>query len=75
MPAANCATPPKSPANGNRYWPELALPNQPARLAATMNVAAEKPKSPRIEGAAIGWRKTRVCRTQSSCVATAPLAP
>ena len=43
-------------------------PYQPARLAATIMVGAEKPKRPRIEGAAIGWSTTRVCSPQPSIV-------
>lgn len=58
IPARNCATPPKTAANGARYRGEVVwFPYQPARLAATMNVAPAKPNSPRMDGGAIGWRK------------------
>src|ERR687887_2409358 len=60
MPARNCARPPNIAANGARASGELGVPHQPARFDATMNVAPAKPARPRIEGAAIGWRKTRV---------------
>src|SRR3954470_7710811 len=64
MPAMNCATPPNAAANGNRKVGDLVSPYQPARFAATMKVADAKPNSPRIDGAAIGWRTTRVCSRQ-----------
>src|ERR671929_159987 len=60
MPAMNCATPPNIAANGARASGELGVPHQPARFDATMNVAPANPARPRIEGAAIGCRKTRV---------------
>src|SRR5579875_2763129 len=66
MPARNCASPPKTAANGNMYTSEVALPYQPARLAATMKVAPAKPNRPRIDGAAIGCRNTRVCDRQAA---------
>src|SRR3954470_20398334 len=52
--------PPNAAANGNRYWADVGLPYQPARLAATMKVAPEKPNSPRTDGAAIGETTNRV---------------
>src|SRR3954447_9327142 len=58
--AANWATPPKNAAKGNRYCGEVLVPYQPARCAATMNVAPAKPKSPRIDGGAIGCSTTRL---------------
>jgi hypothetical protein len=60
MPATNCARPPNVAANGNRKMPEVVVPNHPAMLAATMKVAPANPNSPRIDGAAIGCRNTRV---------------
>src|ERR671936_2416919 len=60
MPAMNCATPPNIAANGASASGDFGVPHQPARFDATMNVAPAKPASPRIEGAAIGCRKTRV---------------
>jgi hypothetical protein len=39
---------------GNRKLGVVLPPYQPARLAATTKVAAAKPNSPRIEGAATG---------------------
>src|ERR687888_1603219 len=60
MPARNCARPPNIAANGARASGELGVPHQPARFDATMNVAPANPARPRIEGAAIGWRNTRV---------------
>src|SRR5436190_17675881 len=46
-------------ANGANTSPDVGVPHQPARFEATMNVALAKPARPRIDGAAIGWRKTR----------------
>src|SRR5690242_11591707 len=60
MPARNCARPPNTAANGNRNSPDRLVPYQPARVAATMNVAAAKPYRPRIAGGAIGWTTNRV---------------
>src|ERR687888_2635996 len=60
MPARNCASPPNMAANGASANGDFGVPHQPARLEATMNVAPAKPASPRIDGAAIGCRKTRV---------------
>src|SRR5436189_184894 len=52
IPAMNWAMPPKTAANGARTSGVVAWsPYHPATLAATMNVAAAKPKSPRIDGA------------------------
>jgi hypothetical protein len=58
MPARNCASPPNIAANGARG--DVGVPHQPARFEATMNVAPAKPASPRMDGAAIGCRNTRV---------------
>jgi hypothetical protein len=45
-------------ANGNRKSGDVVvLPYHPARFAATMKVAAPKPKRPRTLGAATGCRK------------------
>src|ERR671936_1885840 len=60
MPAMNCASPPNIAANGARASGDFGVPHQPARLEATMNVAPANPARPRIDGAAIGCRKTRV---------------
>src|SRR5438105_2660155 len=60
IPARNCARPPNMAANGASASGDFGVPHQPARLEATMNVAPAKPASPRIEGAAIGWRNTVV---------------
>src|SRR5919201_2017288 len=60
MPAMNWATPPNIAANGASASGDFGVPHQPARFDATMNVAPAKPASPRIEGAAIGCRNTRV---------------
>src|ERR671935_1069385 len=60
MPAMNCARPPNMAAKGANASGELGVPHQPARFDATMNVAPANPARPRIEGAAIGWRNTRV---------------
>src|SRR5918911_2913367 len=60
IPAMNCATPPNIAANGASASGDFGVPHQPARFEATMKVAPAKPASPRIDGAAIGWRKTRV---------------
>src|SRR6185312_15851484 len=58
IPAVNWATPPRMAANGNRKSGDVVvLPYHPARFAATMKVAAPKPKSPSTLGAATGWRK------------------
>src|ERR671937_2736354 len=62
MPAMNCATPPNIAANGANASGDFGVPHQPARFDATMKVAPAKPASPRIDGAAIGWRKTRVAK-------------
>src|SRR5919201_3431848 len=60
MPAMNCARPPNMAAKGANASGELGVPHQPARFDATMNVAPANPASPRIDGAAIGCRNTRV---------------
>src|SRR5919204_1647132 len=60
MPAMNCATPPNIAANGASASGDFGVPHQPARFDATMNVAPAKPARPRIDGAAMGWRKMRV---------------
>src|SRR5919201_6361693 len=60
MPAMNCASPPNIAANGASASGDCGVPHQPARFEATMNVAAANPASPRIDGAAIGCRNTRV---------------
>src|SRR4051794_25314590 len=65
IPARNCARPPNVAANGKRTAGPAGPPYQPARYAATMKVAPAKPNSPRIDGAAIGCRKTRVWSTHS----------
>ena len=53
--------------------PFPAVPYQPTRYAVTMKVAAENPNRPRIDGAAIGCRNTRVCVRHSAISAAAPL--
>src|ERR671937_1704302 len=60
MPARNWARPPNMAANGASASGDFDVPHQPARFEATMKVAPAKPASPRIDGAAIGCRKTRV---------------
>src|ERR671934_2132673 len=60
MPARNWATPPNIAANGASASGDFGVPHQPARFDATMKVAPAKPARPRIDGAAIGCRKTRV---------------
>src|SRR5919198_3083299 len=60
MPAMNCAKPPNMAAKGASASGELGVPHQPARFEATMKVAPANPASPRIDGAAIGCRNTRV---------------
>src|SRR5919204_1562538 len=60
MPAMNCARPPNMAAKGASASGELGVPHQPARFDATMKVAPANPASPRIDGAAIGCRNTRV---------------
>src|SRR5919198_4240275 len=60
MPARNWARPPNIAANGASASGDLGVPHQPARFEATIKVAPAKPASPRIDGAAIGCRKTRV---------------
>src|ERR671934_2769216 len=72
MPARNCARPPNIAANGASASGDLGVPHQPARFEATMNVAPANPASPRIDGAAIGCRNTRVAtpsraRSRSVC--------
>src|SRR3954454_9226070 len=68
MPAMNCARPPNIAANGASASGDCAVPHQPARFEATMNVAPAKPASPRIDGAAIGCRTTRGARPlRESC--------
>src|SRR5262245_52488197 len=57
-PAVNWASPPRTAANGNRNRGDVVvLPYQPARFAATMNVAPAKLKRPSTLGAATGCRK------------------
>src|SRR5919201_6744365 len=56
----NCARPPNIAAKGASASGELGVPHQPARFDATMKVAPANPASPRIDGAAIGCRTTRV---------------
>lgn len=51
----------------------VSLPYQPTRLAETMNVAAAKPKSPRIEGAAMGCKNVCAGERPSSAAALASL--
>src|SRR5919198_2532 len=60
IPARNWARPPNIAAKGASARPDWGVPHQPARFDATMKVAPAKPKRPRIDGAAIGWRKIRV---------------
>src|ERR671931_1731285 len=60
IPARNCARPPNMAANGASASGELGVPHQPARFDATTNVAPANPARPRIDGAAIGCRNTRV---------------
>src|ERR671930_1603608 len=60
MPAMNCARPPNMAAKGASASGECGVPHQPARFDATMNVAPANPARPRIDGAAIGCRNTRV---------------
>src|SRR5919201_3583410 len=60
MPAMNCARPPNMAAKGANARGDVGVPHQPARFDATTNVAPANPASPRIDGAAIGCRKTRV---------------
>src|ERR687888_644955 len=60
IPARNWARPPNIAANGASASPDVGVPHQPAMFDATMKVAPAKPKRPRIDGAAIGCRKTRV---------------
>src|ERR671933_348447 len=60
MPARNCAKPPNMAANGASASGDCGVPHQPARFDATMKVAPANPARPRIEGAAIGCRKTCV---------------
>src|ERR671938_1999683 len=60
MPAMNCAKPPNMAANGASASGDCGVPHQPARFDATMKVAPANPARPRIDGAAIGCRKTRV---------------
>src|ERR1700754_1144709 len=66
MPARNWAMPPAVRAKGNRTSWVSVLPYQPAMLAATMKVAAAKPNSPRMDGAATGdstivlWSRQKV---------------
>src|SRR5919201_888480 len=60
MPARNCARPPNIAAKGANARGDCGVPHQPARFEATMKVAPANPASPRIDGAAIGCRKTRV---------------
>src|ERR671937_175248 len=60
IPAMNCARPPNMAAKGASASGELGVPHQPARFDATMKVAPANPARPRIEGAAIGCRTTRV---------------
>src|SRR3954463_15227624 len=68
MAAMNCARPPNIAANGASARGDCGVPHQPARFDATMNVAPAKPASPRIEGAAIGCRTTRVAKpSRDSC--------
>src|SRR5690348_16252930 len=64
----NCASPPNIAANGASASGESGVPHQPARFEATTNVAPANPASPRIDGAAIGWRTTRVAKPfRDSC--------
>src|SRR5919198_4553017 len=60
MPARNCASPPNMAANGASASGDFGVPHQPARFDATMKVAPANPARPRIDGAAIGCRNTRV---------------
>src|SRR5919204_701639 len=60
IPAMNCASPPNIAANGASASGDFGVPHQPARFDATMKVAPANPARPRIEGAAIGCRTTRV---------------
>src|ERR671922_459826 len=60
MPAMNWASPPNMAANGASASGDFGSPHQPARFEATMKVAPANPASPRIDGAAIGCRNTRV---------------
>src|SRR5919204_402464 len=60
MPAMNCARPPNMAANGASASGDCGVPHQPARFDATMKVAPANPARPRIDGAAIGCRNTRV---------------
>src|SRR3954452_3723740 len=59
IPASSCATPPNASANGHSSPVDFEFPYQPARCAATANVAAAKPYRPRIDGAATGCNTTR----------------
>src|SRR5919204_5980664 len=58
----NWARPPNMAANGASASGDFGVPHHPARFEATMNVAPAKPASPRIDGAAIGCRNTRVAK-------------
>jgi len=60
MPAANWARPPKKAANGKTYRSVFDPPYHPAMWAATISVAPADPNRPRMDGAAIGCRKTVV---------------
>src|SRR5919206_1805040 len=60
MPARNCARPPNMAAKGASASGDCGVPHQPARFDATMKVAPANPARPRIDGAAIGCRNTRV---------------
>src|SRR5919204_4589125 len=58
-------------ANGASASGDFGVPHQPARLEATMKVAPAKPARPRIEGAAIGCRKTRAGNRSGSALTPA----
>src|ERR1043165_4544953 len=64
--------PPAATANGKINSGDFAFPYQPTRLAVTMKVPAANPYRPRIDGAAIGCRKTRAWSRHSR---SSPLAP
>src|SRR5689334_23456748 len=64
--------PPAATANGKINSGDFAFPYQPTRLAVTMKVPAANPYRPRIDGAAIGCKKTRAWSRHSR---SSPLAP
>jgi hypothetical protein len=52
--AANWPSPPAATAKGNRNIPDRGVPYHPSSWAETMKDDRANPKSPRIDGAAMG---------------------